>query len=209
MNAAPELAPPPITPPPKQKNGLAIVGVVFASLFFIPLLPLVGLIIGIVVLATGRHKTLGIVAICLGAFFTLFLGVEAAIAIPAFVKYVRRAKSVEATMNLRRIGENVMMLDAAKWAALPDSEWTPRDGACSYPKARHPVDASQWSVEPWKTIGFSVDDPSYYQYRLRRTSQGFVVEAQADLDCNGKFGHVSREITPSGVGELVGTDALE
>jgi hypothetical protein len=206
----PQSSPAPVAPPhPPKRNGLGITAVVFAALFFIPLAPLIGLILGIVTLATRRNKTLGIVAVCLGGFFTLFLGVEVAIAIPAFMRYVRRSKTVEATMNLRRIGDGVLALDATQWPKLSDSDWTPAQSPCTQPAGKFAPNASLWQVDPWKAIGFSVDDPAYYQYRLRRNGQGFVIEAQGDLDCDGVLSHFSRQVAPDGLGALQSENEIE
>ena len=73
-----------------------------SALFFLPIVPLVGLVLGIVALTTGRSKPISIVAICLGAFFTLMMGVYAAIAIPAFMKFTERAKEAEARVEHAR-----------------------------------------------------------------------------------------------------------
>jgi type IV pilus assembly protein PilA len=193
----------------KKGNGLAVTGVVFASLFFLPIIPLVGLILGIVTLATGRNKTLGIVAICLGGFFTMFVGIEAAIAIPAFMKYVRRSKTVEATMNVRRLATAVAVLPPDEAAKLSSSEWTPPGRACDGVGGKFGVDASLWNAEPWKTLDFAVETPAYYQYRVRRDGDGFTVEAQGDLDCDGIFSHFERHVGPSGAGDLRSQNDIE
>jgi hypothetical protein len=36
-----------------------------------------------------------------------------------------------------------------------------------------------------------------------------VAEARGDLDCDGKFSHFARSITPDAVGELTSEDELE
>src|SRR4051794_21304705 len=89
---------------------LAIVALVLSSLFFVPFAPLIGVILGIVALVKARQggtpRTLAIIAVSVGPLCMLFnLGMCAGIAIPAFMKYVRRSKTVEATMNVRRLGD--------------------------------------------------------------------------------------------------------
>jgi hypothetical protein len=203
-SAAPDY---PATKP--KSNALAIWGLVLSCLFFLPLVPTIGLILGIVALATGRHKTISIVAICVGGFFTLFLGLEAAIAIPAFMKYIRRSKTVEVRMNLGKLAASIRSLDEAQWSKLAESDWTPAQSACTQPNARFAPNPSLWQVEPWTTLSFSVDDPAYYQYRVRRDAQGLVVEAQGDLDCDGVLAHFWREIRPDGGGPLQSENELE
>jgi hypothetical protein len=193
----------------KKGNGLAITALVLSALFFLPIIPLFGLILGIVALATGRSKPISIVAVCLGGFFTLMTGLYAAIAIPAFMKFVRRSKVVEATVNTRTLAEGVARLSAQQWAQLAETDWTPAGSACAQPNKKFPANAAVWQGEPWATIGFSVTEPHYYQYRLRRDAGGFAVEARGDLDCDGKFSHFQRAVQPDGAGPLVTEDDLE
>ena len=61
----------------KKGNGLAITALVLSSVFFLPIIPFFGLVLGIIALTTGRSKPMSIVAICLGAFFTLMTGIYA------------------------------------------------------------------------------------------------------------------------------------
>jgi Tfp pilus assembly protein PilE len=193
----------------KKGNGLAITALVLSAVFFLPIIPFFGLVLGIIALATGRSKPISIVAVCLGAFFTLMTGVYAAIAIPAFMKYIRRSKTVEASMNTRLLADGVARLSAQQWAELADSDWTPAGTACGQPNGKFSADASAFRGEPWATIGFSVADPHYYQYRVRRDANGFVAEARGDLDCDGKFSRFSRVVKPDGAGPLQTEDELE
>jgi disulfide bond formation protein DsbB len=193
----------------KKGNGLAITALVLSSLFFLPVIPLFGLILGIVALATGRSKPISIVAVCLGGFFTLMIGMYAAIAIPAFTKYMRRSKTIEATNNTRTIATSLAALTAQQWSALPESDWTPAGSACGQIDHKLPANPSAFAGEPWATLGFSMADAHLYQYRVRRNANGFLVEARGDLDCDGKFSHFARGVQPDGVGELQREDDLE
>lgn len=202
--------PPPVrTVAPPKGNAIAITALVFSCLFFIPLMSIIGLILGIVALATGRSKPISIVAICLGGFFSFFIGIYAAVAIPAFMKYVRRSKTVEATMNVRRLADSVAALPAETWAKLPDSDWTPSGSPCGQPRDRFMPVASVWQSEPWATLNFSVDDPFYYQYRVTRDANGFLVEARGDLDCDNIPSHFARHVTPAGIGMLETENEIE
>ena len=205
MNPVPTVAPLSQTQNPraqKKKDSLSVVALVLASLFFVPLAPLVGLVLGIVALSTRRNKTLGILAVCIGGFFTLFVGIEIAIAVPAFMKYKQRVKTIEAIRNTKLLGQEISALSAQQWASLPDSEWTPRESACTLPTKMFAYDAARWSAAPWSTLDFEVMGPSRYQYRVQREAQGFVVEAQTDLECNGKVERLLRHVTPEGIGEI-------
>ena len=193
----------------KKGNGLAVTALVLSAMFFLPIIPFFGLVLGIIALATGRSKPISIVAVCLGAFFTIMTGVYAAIAIPAFMKFIRRSKTVEASTNTRLLADAVARLSAQQWSQLADSDWTPAGSACGQPNDKFPADATAFSGEPWATIGFRVADPHYYQYRVRRDAGGFVVEARGDLDCDGKLSHFARAVKPDGAGPLSTEDELE
>jgi hypothetical protein len=201
-----------VSPPPvysKRGNALPITALVFAALFFLPLAPTIGLILGVIALATGRHKSISIVAVSIGAFFTLMTGVYAAIAIPAFMKYIARAKSREAHAYTATLSTSVAALTAQQFAQLPDSDWTPAGSACAQPKQRFAADPALWQAEPWKTLGFSVDTFSHYQVRVTRNAQGFLVEARGDLDCDGQMSHFQRQVTSEGAQPPEITDELE
>ena len=180
----------------KKGNGLAITALVLASFFFLPVIPFFGLVLGIVALVTGRSKPMSIVAICLGAFFTLMTGIYAAVAIPAFMKYIRRSKATEATMNTRVIGNALVAavgrgvaqarrerLDAADERLRAARESLRRRPGVVGAASRGRASASASTTR------------SYYQYRVTRETDGWRVEARGDLDCDGIFGHYQRHVT--------------
>lgn len=92
-----------------RTSRVAIVALVFSLLFCIPLAPLVGIVLGIVAFVqigkrpaelTGRG--LAIAAFCVGGLtFVMNVGVMAAIAIPNYLKFQSRTKSVECRANLK------------------------------------------------------------------------------------------------------------
>jgi type IV pilus assembly protein PilA len=136
------------------------------------------------------------------------IGVGAAVAIPAFMKYIRRSKTVEATMNVRKLADSAMMLAteagqgkkvSPKFAFPKSTNWTPAASCCGQPGDKCAADASQWKGESWKALNFSVDDAHHYQYRVTSTGKGakasIVVEARGDLDCDGINSTFKRTIT--------------
>jgi hypothetical protein len=207
--------PPPATPPRTKaphhgRSTLAVAGVVLASLFFIPLAPLLGLILGIIALATHRSRTLSIVAISLGGVFTLVTFIWAAVAASAFFKYVRRAKALEASTNLERLMRGATALTADERAHLLATDWTPATTACGRKDDQYPVDPAAWSGAPWTALGFAAAEPHYFQYRVRHAGDDVVLEARADLDCDGEFSRYERKIGSGGqVSELTVEKALE
>lgn len=151
-----------------------------------------------------------------GMIMPLF-GIGAAVAIPAFQKYLRRSKTVEATMNTRRLADGAAAMLVEKKKPPRSTQWTPPSSCCGKPGDKCPPDPSLWKSEPWSSLGFSVDDPSQYQYRVTSSGKGakasVTVEARGDLDCDGQWSSFKRTVTldKSGprVGELQSVDDIE
>jgi hypothetical protein len=205
----PRASPPHPQPPARRRSTLAVIAVVLASLFFIPLAPLLGLVLGIIALATHRSRTLSIVAISLGAVFTLVTLVWAGVAASAFFKYVRRAKALEASTNLEKLVKGAVALTFDERAHLPATDWTPATTACGRKDDQYPEDPAAWSGAPWSALGFAASEPHYFQYRVSHTGDDLVVEARADLDCDGQYSHYARKVTASGVSEITVENPLE
>ena len=153
------------------------------------------------------------------------VGIGAAVAIPAFMTYIRRSKTVEASMNVRRLAEGAARLAAdqppkkkSRFAFPKSTAWTPARGCCGRPADKCEPDASLWTDSTFAALGFSVDDPHYYQYRVTSEGRGaaarMTVEARGDLDCDGKPSSWKRVVTvdaqgnPS-VGPLQSVDEIE
>jgi prepilin-type N-terminal cleavage/methylation domain-containing protein len=133
----------------------------------------------------------------------VILVILAAIAIPSLVKYIRRSKTVEATMNLRKIFDSSVAYVMAEHAdvngtALPKQFPTsagPSPGAtataacCGQKGDRCVPSPTNFSDDTWSALHFSVDDPFYFVYQY--TSGGtdaaatFAAFAFGDLDCDG------------------------
>jgi hypothetical protein len=199
----------PSRPPPHGRSTLAVFAVVLASLFFIPLAPLFGLVLGIIALATHRSRTLSIVAISLGAVFTLVTIVWAVIAASAFLKYVRRAKALEATANLEKLARSAADLSPAARAQLATADWTPAGRACGRANDQFPGEPGAWSSGPWPVLGFAIAEPHYFQYRLSRAGDDLIVEARADLDCDEQYSLYARKVSAAGVGAVTIEGGLE
>jgi len=137
-----------------------------------------------------------------GPSMTIALGgVLAAVAVPAFQKYVRRSKTVEATMNVRKLADLVSALAVEapkKLTSIRSTDWTPKHGCCGQPGDKCAPDPKAWQAAPWKMLGFSVDEQHYYQYRVRAEGKGqsakIHVEARGDLDCDGQFSLFRRTV---------------
>lgn len=136
------------------------------------------------------------------------IGLLAAVAIPAFTKAVRRSKTSEATINLRRIfdgavtsyQDDAVARDGGGAAnAFPGSAPpTPGVNACCEATGRGqcPADSGAFVMPAWQALQFSVDDPHYYWYEFRSEGEGltaaFTAIAQGNLDCDAEYSTFER-----------------
>jgi hypothetical protein len=191
-------------PIPRQKmSGLAITAFVLSLVFFLPVVPLVGAILGIVALATHKPdrggKGLAIAAIPVGLVMVFFFqGLIAAVSIPAFIKYTRKAKTVEATESLDK-----MVVGARSYAQaehydtsgnlqpksfpVARTDWVPRTPCCEHATHKCMPTEAEWNVEPWRSLHFQLADPHHFQYRYTSDGKSATIEARGDLDCDGAF----------------------
>ncbi len=208
----PQGAPPAM--PQQKAGGLAITALILSCLFFLPIIPLVGGILGIIAVATappGRPKGAAIVAIVLGFTLGLGGGCMAAIAIPSFTRYIKRSKSAEARMNVQSLyhgavayyeSEQLGSDGKVRTHVFPaTTDWTPAEGACGYPGGKIPPDPTPWRKPTWEALHFTVDAPSFYQYRFSvvigdgsHPGDEAMVEARGDLDCDGIFSSYVRHL---------------
>lgn len=136
------------------------------------------------------------------------IGVLSAVAIPAFVKYMRRSKTSEAIYQMDKIYKgaieyaSVPRMDPAAGplpCQFPPSAKVNGKSCCEFPEGKCPGEASEWEGPTWSALKFQVNEPHYYRYEF--TSEGTGTEAKAtvtaygDLDCDGVESTFSRTIT--------------
>lgn len=133
-------------------------------------------------------------------------GTLAAVAIPAFVKYLRRAQSAEAQLQVDKIVKGAQLYYASERVDStgqlmapsfpPSAKATPEGSACDHPDEVYPARPELWDSPTWRALGFSVDDTHRYQYRFDSEGSGdsakFVVTAHGDLDCDGEYSTFQR-----------------
>lgn len=129
------------------------------------------------------------------------IGILAAVAIPAFMKYIRRSKTSEATMNLRKIFDSSVSYYNEEHAVRAGGVAVARmfpSAVTSTPASTACVGGSSVKTAPapamfasasWQALNFSVDDPFYFQYtyqgnNLTGIASAFTARANGDLDCD-------------------------
>jgi len=139
------------------------------------------------------------------------IGILAAVAIPAFMDYIKKSKSSEASLNLNKVGKNLKAsFDADQTFPVTAGVLAPTidgtaDGCCG--GVGTPVGAAavntkinnKCSAEPtaftgdsgWQELEFTLNEPSQYKYVYTPGASTVGVSASAtanalgDLDCNG------------------------
>jgi len=185
-----------------RMSALAVTAFVL-SFILGPIGSLVG-IAAVIIVATskGRLRGLGfgISAICVGVFFW---GMLAAIAIPSFLNYMKRAKSTEARVDVERIAQGAAAYYEMGRALPASTDWTPATPCCQRQgegKCRATEVANEWTTPAWQALGFAMSDDFRYQYRFVSDGATFSAEARGDLDCDGTTSLFSRTgaIAPDG-----------
>jgi type IV pilus assembly protein PilA len=136
------------------------------------------------------------------------IGILAAVAIPAFLDYIKKSKTSEASLNLNKIGKNLKtQFDADN--AFPGApagpsptntpsggnnccggHGTPVNGTAGAVNNKCDAKPNEFGTGGWAALEFSVNEPSQYQYSYAPTAttvgSAATVEAYAigDLDCN-------------------------
>lgn len=137
------------------------------------------------------------------------LGVSSAIAVPAFIKYMRKAKTSEAIDVMDKLYKGAAVyyaeprLDAAgnrMPCAFPPSGAFTGGTCCQYPDQRCPDNPDAWNGSPWKELRFQLDGQHNFRYEFK--SEGFGPTAKAtilaygDLDCDGIESTFTMEVIP-------------
>lgn len=135
------------------------------------------------------------------------LGALAAVAVPAFTRYVKRSKTAEAVGNLRIITEalatELNQTPPARRRLVPIAATpTAAPSATAYAP-----DASRWTTPAWRRAGFAIEGRHYYQYRVDVDARCYVVTAEGDLDGDGDRSSFSMRVCP-GAGGVYATSPI-
>ena len=161
------------------------------------------------------------------------IGILAAVAIPAFMKNARKAKTPEAVTNVKKlyegarsyfeeesVGRGVVTPIAKQFPNTPGTPTEPALGACcGFAGKKCPPDNTLWTDPSWQALKFSMDDPHYYSYTYQAAGTElaslFSARANGDLDCDGSYstfemvGRVQSDGTVTGQAGLYKDQELE
>ena len=144
------------------------------------------------------------------------IGILAAVAIPAFLKYIKKAKTSEARTNIRKVYDGEV--------AYYSEEHVLRTGgiitkmfvqAGPTPSAVPGVDKQKgdWEASNWPDLKFGSDSPVLYRYSTVTTGSGtqssFTARAEGDTDGDGQTALFERVGSVNGsTGEVEGGSGL-
>jgi type IV pilus assembly protein PilA len=130
------------------------------------------------------------------------IGILAAVAIPAFMKYIKKSKTSEARQFVKKIydGARAYYMDRGVGKGIaggtigkqfPEyaAAEVPTLGTCCASGDKCSPSADLWTDATWVALQFSVDDPHYYMYSYTggdHTTE-FTSRANGDLDCDGTY----------------------
>jgi type IV pilus assembly protein PilA len=141
------------------------------------------------------------------------IGILAAVAIPAFMKYIKKSKTSEAREFVKKIYDGARsywmdpntpagsMVPTAPQFPYSIAAYTPTSGCCAIagtgnPEKCTPTSTPWESSASWTALHFSVDDPHYYVYNYVAStpvagavdgSNNFTALAQGNLDCDATY----------------------
>ena len=115
------------------------------------------------------------------------IGILAAVAIPAFMEYMRKGKRSEADIALNRIGKSGKAFYVEN-SAYPTVAAGPLPGAdsCTQSGKMFAVSAATWTGG-FNSLEFVMEEPHRFDFTFTpgATDQTYSAIAHADLDCDG------------------------
>ncbi|MFO0624296.1 MAG: prepilin-type N-terminal cleavage/methylation domain-containing protein [Polyangiales bacterium] len=139
----------------------------------------------------------------------VILGILAAVAIPAFTRYVKRSKTSEATGNLAKIYQGEVSYYQASaerqsTATFINATANPSGAPSS---GKYAANVAAWNQPGWREIGFTLDTGSYYQYTATGATDSFTATAVGNLDGDGTNSTFSR-VGANANGEIQGAPVV-
>jgi prepilin-type N-terminal cleavage/methylation domain-containing protein len=108
------------------------------------------------------------------------IGILAAVAIPAFMDYMKKSKKTEASLQLNKISKNnkVVYNTTASYVTF--------NGAAkpTMTNCKGAVETDWASDSGWASLDFQIDEPNLFQYTYTGGTSTATATAVGDLDCD-------------------------
>jgi len=115
----------------------------------------------------------------------VILGILAAVAVPAFSRYVKRSKTTEASAGIA----SIYRLQLSYYENTQERSSATSFATCSAlpsgpPSAsKYPASVTMWTnSSDWAALGFVIETPHYYQYSTDGTNTAMTARAVGDID---------------------------
>jgi len=144
------------------------------------------------------------------------IGILAGLATPAFLKYMKKSKTSEAMINIRKIydGEvNYFQEDHVNIAGDRLESQFVEAGPTPISIPQNTKLTGNWESDEWIAIKFSADAPVFYRYRVTSSGSGidsaFQAIGEGDLDGDNETSFFERRFTfDRATGEVRGSGGL-
>jgi prepilin-type N-terminal cleavage/methylation domain-containing protein len=110
------------------------------------------------------------------------IGILAAVAIPAFMDYMKKSKKTEASLQLNKIGKNskVYFITNASFVTTSGATLPTSPTNCKY------AVTTAWAADSgWAALDFQIDEPNLFEYTYTGNASSPNATAVGDLDCDG------------------------
>lgn len=131
------------------------------------------------------------------------IGILAAVAIPSYVKYVRRSETIEAGLNMQRLYDGAVAYYMSDHAAADGTLYARQFPPSAGPTPATPPAGKKYTPSPsdfatpqWTALNFEIRDPIRYSYAFINTSATTgIIQAQGDLNGDGNPSTFQRSAT--------------
>jgi len=149
------------------------------------------------------------------------IGLLAAIAIPAFGRYVRKARTSEAIGHLNKQWSGSLTYFESDHTVTfgvvltkefpgPSAAWAATAECGCMTGSACPASNSVWNSDVvWQALGFALPDPHHYMPGYSSsgtgTSSKFTAFSKGDMNCNGTLSQFAREGVINSIGDVTGS----